>query len=80
MPRPEDSLTTSASARGVAKALSKSSSELARQTDALGLVYWFLRKAGMDDEEARAEFELFMSGTLSEKLLDIAFRAAPSVA
>jgi hypothetical protein len=40
----------------------------------LGLVYWFLRKAGMDNGEARVEFELYMSGALSEKLLDIAVR------
>ena len=38
----------------------------------LGLVYWFLRKAGMDDAQARAEFEQFLSGTLSPTVLDIA--------
>jgi hypothetical protein len=38
----------------------------------LGLVYWFLRNAGMEDHEARAEFEQFLSGTLSNRVLDIA--------
>ena len=36
----------------------------------LGLVYRFLRKTGMDEGQARAEFELFLSGVLSETLLD----------
>jgi hypothetical protein len=40
----------------------------------LGLVYRFLRNAGMNEVEARAQFELFLSGTLSEKLLDTATR------
>ena len=40
----------------------------------LALVYRFLRNAGMDELEARAEFEQFLSGTLSEKLLDTAAR------
>jgi hypothetical protein len=38
----------------------------------LGQVYWFLRNAGMDEREARAEFEQFLSGTLSKRVLDIA--------
>ena len=40
----------------------------------LGLVYSFLRKAGLDEGEARAEFEQFLSGTLSERVLDTATR------
>jgi hypothetical protein len=40
----------------------------------LGLVYSFLRKAGLDEGEARAEFEQFLSGTLSERMLDTATR------
>jgi hypothetical protein len=40
----------------------------------LALVYRFLRNAGMDELEARAEFEQFLLGTLSEKLLDTAAR------
>jgi len=34
-------------------------------SDSLGLVYRFLRNAGMDGVEARAEFEQFRSGMLS---------------
>jgi hypothetical protein len=45
-------------------------------THSLGLVYWFLRKAGMADMDARAHFELYLSGKLSEKLLELAARAA----
>jgi hypothetical protein len=40
----------------------------------LGLVYWFLRDAGLDEVEARAEFELFLAGTPSEKFRTTAAR------
>src|SRR5215468_11231895 len=45
----------------------------------VALVYRFLRNAGMDELEARAEFEQFLSGTLSEKLLDTAARCVGQV-
>jgi hypothetical protein len=43
-------------------------------THSLGLVYWFLRDAGLDELEARAEFELFLAGTPSEKFRTTAAR------
>jgi hypothetical protein len=38
----------------------------------LALIYRFLLSAGMEEAQARAEFERFLAGKLSEKMLDIA--------
>jgi hypothetical protein len=43
-------------------------------SQSLGSVYWFLRHAGLSESEARAEFELFLAGTLSERLRSTAAR------
>jgi hypothetical protein len=62
-------------------ALGELADELIEQccgSHSLGLIYRFLRNAGLDEAEARAQFELFLSGTLSEKLLDTAARCVES--
>ena len=40
-------------------------------THSLGLIYQFLRNTG-NEADARVDFELFLSGTLSQRLLDAA--------